>query len=147
MKHLFAAILVIIAGIAYGQTSSALLNSYYGIKEALVKSDAAGASNNANEFLKLTGSIASPELKNKLNADGKLIATASNLKDQREVFARFSENFYTLVKTTNLTRQPVYHMYCPMKKSYWLSNEKAVQNPYYGNAMLKCGSVKDTINP
>jgi hypothetical protein len=36
-------------------------------------------------------------------------------------------------------------MYCPMKKSNWLSNEKTVKNPYYGSAMLTCGEVTGTI--
>jgi len=32
-----------------------------------------------------------------------------------------------------------------MKKTYWLSNEAAIKNPYYGNAMLNCGNVTDTM--
>ena len=28
---------------------------------------------------------------------------------------------------------------------YWLSNSKEVRNPYFGNSMLKCGEVKETI--
>ncbi|RYF82932.1 MAG: DUF3347 domain-containing protein, partial [Chitinophagaceae bacterium] len=35
--------------------------------------------------------------------------------------------------------------YCPMKKALWLSNEKAIKNPYYGSAMLTCGKVTETI--
>ncbi|MGY4386382.1 hypothetical protein ACVWYN_003435 [Pedobacter sp. UYP24] len=33
-----------------------------------------------------------------------------------------------------------------MKKSSWLSSEKAVKNPYFGSAMLACGSVQETLN-
>jgi len=32
-----------------------------------------------------------------------------------------------------------------MKDAYWLSNETAIKNPYYGSRMLTCGSVKDTL--
>ena len=40
----------------------------------------------------------------------------------------------------------VYLEYCPMAKASWLSSEKEISNPYLGNKMLKCGSVKETIN-
>jgi hypothetical protein len=29
--------------------------------------------------------------------------------------------------------------------AYWLSNEAKIRNPYFGDAMLKCGVVKDSI--
>ena len=45
--------------------------------------------------------------------------------------------------------QVVYNQYCPMaddnKGAYWLSNDKNVLNPYFGSAMLACGSVKQVI--
>jgi len=31
------------------------------------------------------------------------------------------------------------------KGANWLSKEPAIQNPYYGNKMLTCGSVTETI--
>ena len=40
---------------------------------------------------------------------------------------------------------PVYVQYCPMAKGQWLSDEKEIKNPYYGNSMLTCGSVKSEI--
>ncbi len=29
--------------------------------------------------------------------------------------------------------------------AYWLSKEEQILNPYFGDAMLKCGEVKQTI--
>jgi len=29
--------------------------------------------------------------------------------------------------------------------AFWLSLEKEIRNPYYGEAMLKCGEVSQTI--
>ena len=44
---------------------------------------------------------------------------------------------------------PVYYQRCPMfnngKGANWLSKESAIKNPYYGNKMLTCGSVTETI--
>jgi hypothetical protein len=43
----------------------------------------------------------------------------------------------------------IYKQYCPMafegKGDYWYSNSKDIFNPYYGNKMLKCGRVQETI--
>jgi Cu(I)/Ag(I) efflux system membrane fusion protein len=45
--------------------------------------------------------------------------------------------------------EKVYHQFCPMANdnngAYWLSKEKKVINPYFGNAMLTCGDVKQVI--
>jgi len=30
--------------------------------------------------------------------------------------------------------------------AFWLSSEEQVLNPYFGDMMLKCGMVTDTIN-
>lgn len=43
----------------------------------------------------------------------------------------------------------VYKMYCPMafknKGAYWLSSDKQVQNPYFGDKMMRCGRVDSGI--
>ena len=32
--------------------------------------------------------------------------------------------------------------YCPMADKPWLQKDKDIKNPYYGSAMLTCGSFK-----
>jgi len=32
-----------------------------------------------------------------------------------------------------------------MKKAYWLSAEAKIKNPYFGNQMPDCGSVKNKL--
>jgi hypothetical protein len=54
---------------------------------------------------------------------------------------------FEVVKGLKLNTAVVYRQYCPMKKSYWLSESPAIENPYYGNQMLTCGEVKETLNP
>ena len=51
-----------------------------------------------------------------------------------------------LAKVSKLSSQPIYQLYCPMKKSSWLSSEKTIKNLYYGKAMLTCGSILQTLN-
>jgi hypothetical protein len=50
-----------------------------------------------------------------------------------------------LAKSTSIGEAELYVDYCPMKKVFWLSADKAIRNPYYGNMMLSCGNIKETI--
>jgi hypothetical protein len=77
--------------------------------------------------------------------DASAISSNKDLKEQRIRFAPFSENMIALAKTVKLSAEPVYQQYCPMKKASWLSKEQGIKNPYYGSAMLTCGSVKATL--
>ena len=130
--------------------SSELLASYYNIKDALVSGDADKAAVNAERFVKNINSPGAETIqktdKEALVKEANKIATTKDLKKQREYFSAFTANMYALAKSVKLSSDPVYYQYCPMKKAYWLSSEKEIKNPYYGNAMLSCGKVVETIN-
>jgi hypothetical protein len=134
-----------------------LLASYYDIKDALVKSNSTDAATHAGEFLKTINSVDMKSLpaadmnalmaaQEKLAFDARHIAESKDLSHQREHFANFSANFFKLAKAAKLTGQAVFYDYCPMKKSYWLSADAAIKNPYYGSQMLTCGKVTETLN-
>ena len=135
---------------------SQLLNSYYGIKNALVSSDAKTAATNAGGLLSAINSVNMKALseadmnvfmplQEKLAFDAKHISETKEIGHQREHFSSLSNNIYKLAKDAKLSTEPVYQQYCPMKKMYWLSSEAAIKNPYYGKAMLTCGKVTDTL--
>jgi hypothetical protein len=135
---------------------SNLLPLYYNLKNALVNDDAADASKKANVLLNAINSVdiktlSAKEhdifisLKDKLSYDARHIAEVQKIDHQREHFASLSLNMYTLAKSAKLSSQPVYEDYCPMRKAYWLSNETAIKNPYFGSQMPGCGEVKNTI--
>ena len=128
---------------------SQLLNSYYQVKNALIEGNSNTAALQAEAFLKTANGISNRTIsegsRNALVKDAGVISESKDLKKQREVFANFSTNMYALAKSLKLTEEPIYYQYCPMKKAYWLSSDKAIKNPYYGSAMLTCGSVKETI--
>lgn len=75
-------------------------------------------------------------------------ANAGNIDHQREHFAMLSKDVYDLVKTFG-SGQVLYKDFCPMyndkKGAIWLSESKAIKNPYYGKKMLTCGSVQEEI--
>ena len=128
---------------------SELLTSYYNIKDALVSGDAGKAAANAEQFVKNINSISTETVhesnKEALLKDAGRISDTKDIKKQREYFSTFSANMYALSNTVKLSSEPVYYQYCPMKKSYWLSSDKVIKNPYYGNAMLACGKITETI--
>jgi hypothetical protein len=128
---------------------SQLLNSYYEVKNALIEGNSATAALEAESFLKTANGISNRTIsegsRNALVKDASVISDSKDLKKQREVFANFSTNMYALAKSLKPTTDPIYYQYCPMKKAYWLSSDKAVKNPYYGSAMLTCGKVTETI--
>ena len=126
-----------------------LLNSYYNMKDALVSGDANSAATNAEQFVKTINSISSEIIhesyKGALLKDASKISDTKDLKKQRAAFSTFSTNMYALAKEVKLNSEPIYYLYCPMKKSTWLSSNKTIKNPYYGSAMLTCGKVTETI--
>jgi len=128
---------------------SQLLNAYYGIKDALVTGNATSAASYATTFIESVnftdkGTI-KEDIRTSLLKDARTIAQSKDLSTQREKFATLSTTMIALAKTVKLSPEPVYLQYCPMKKASWLSNTKAIKNPYYGNAMLTCGNVKEAL--
>ena len=126
-----------------------LLNAYYKLKDALVSSNATSAAAKADELVKAINSTdkqaVNGDARVALLKDAGAISGSKDIKLQREKFANLSASMFELAKTIKLSAEPIYQQYCPMKKASWLSNDKAIKNPYYGNMMLTCGTVKATL--
>ena len=130
------------------------------LKEALVSSDAGKTSASTpevkNSISKVDMSLLNDEalmdwmsyLKT-LNESVEQISASTDLSLQRKAFASFSDALYKSVKMFGLGGMRAYHEFCPMANNkagaYWLSDSKEIRNPYFGNDMLTCGKVKETI--
>ncbi len=126
--------------------TSALLPLYYNIKDALVE----GNANLANlKAVELVTALNTPDEKtrigDKLLKYVEKIAESNDLKNQREHFTNLSAAMVVLAKESKLSTDPIYQMYCPMKKASWLSNSATIKNPYFGNDMLTCGKIVQTL--
>jgi len=132
-----------------------LLSKYYDVKNALGSSDAAGAAKAAGDFVALvkevdvktltsTEQATFKSLQSKLATDAGAVAATKDLAKQRTSFQSLSQNVITLIKVARPLK-PAFVAYCPMKKAYWVSAERGIKNPYYGNSMLSCGNVTETI--
>ncbi len=121
-----------------------LLNRYYTLKDALVSGNATLAAEQAKAFATDAAALKDDNGKTLIKSAGQIAGT-SDIEKQRSYFSTFSDAMLRLVKTAPNHAAPVYKMYCPMKKASWLSPENTVRNPYFGNRMLSCGSVTETI--
>ncbi|MEZ4848213.1 MAG: DUF3347 domain-containing protein [Bacteroidia bacterium] len=126
-----------------------ILDAYLEIKNALVQTDGEVASNGAEKLLTILGEN-KDELIEKIRFDAEHIAETKDAGHQRDHFNTLSDNVYALVKKTSANETTVYRQFCPMamnsKGAYWLSAEKEVNNPYFGDKMLHCGMVKEELN-
>ena len=72
-----------------------------------------------------------------------------DLENQRSLFVILNENFVPLAKNTKGLSEKLYVQKCPMadnnKGAFWLSNQKEIRNPYYGEQMMSCGSIIDSV--
>ncbi len=132
------------------------LPAYLQMKDAFVASNAKQVSTFAKEISKKLKAINSKNLGkmelshfnqsiNMLDA----IAENDNLENQREHFIILNENIVALAMNIKNLPSTIYVQKCPMannnKGAIWLSTEKDIRNPYYGDEMLTCGSVIEEI--
>ena len=77
------------------------------------------------------------------------IAATENLERQRMYFVILNKHLITLARNLQASEVPLYVQLCPMANenqgALWLSSEREIRNPYYGDAMLTCGSIVDSI--
>ncbi|OKS86168.1 DUF3347 domain-containing protein [Mucilaginibacter polytrichastri] len=135
-----------------------IAQAYLGLKNALVASDATVAKAKAAVLLTALSAPADKSLKpaqqkllsanlEKLKFDSRHISESVAIDHQREHFESLSKNMYTVLSGLKANSTVLYEQYCPMKKAYWLSENKTIQNPYYGKTMPDCGEVKATLAP
>lgn len=138
----------------------AVFNDYIKLKDALVKDDSNKVSDDAKNMLnnlkyvdiKLLSDNAAHEhwanLEMEIETSANAIIKETGVNLQRNHFKNLSLRLINAVETFGVNEK-VYLQFCPManndKGGYWLSKEDQVLNPYFGDAMLKCGEVKEVI--
>lgn len=124
---------------------AAVYNHYMHIKTALVNSNAKEAKSGAEMITQALQNANGNE--QALNAAQK-IAQTSDINAQRTAFQNLSSAMEQMLSGA-IASGEVYKQHCPMafqgKGGSWISASKEVRNPYYGDKMLKCGSVRETI--
>lgn len=76
------------------------------------------------------------------------MADTDDVEKQRALFSEFTEKAGPMFEEA-LSGGTIYKKFCPMafnnKGAYWYADVEEITNPYFGDKMLKCGSVEKTI--
>jgi hypothetical protein len=137
-----------------------LTDNYFIIKDALVQTNAEETRAAAESWLASAEAISAGVLNDSeavffndhlsaLKKSVQSMATSEDVEKQREEFFNVSNGTYSLIKAFKAKATDVYFQFCPMAFNNtgagWLSNQKEIRNPYFGDKMLKCGKVKETL--
>lgn len=149
----------------FNRSFSAMLNSYYELKDALVASDTAGATAAAAKLATAASALKLEEIKGDttgairetagffaqtISSSSASVAGGAGIDDKRRTFETISDALWSLTRTVRYDGQKVFYQYCPMafdnKGAYWLNDAREIRNPYFGDKMLKCGEVADSLD-
>ena len=145
---------------AFTQQLKELLTPYLKIEDALVASDAKSASAQTSAFstalknvdmglVKGDAHVKWMEQLKSLETATKLILSAGDIEIQRAAFSKLTDALYSSIKIFGVEGLDAYYQFCPMafdnKGAFWISDEKEISNPYFGEKMLRCGETKETL--
>ena len=128
------------------KTVASVYEHYQHVKSALVNTNSEEAKNGA-EMLVSTLEGAENGNEEALEA-ARTIAGSSDVNAQRTAFSDLSSGVEEMI-SGSIASGEIYKQYCPMafegNGGSWLSSSEEVRNPYFGDKMLKCGRVEETI--
>ena len=145
---------------AFASQWHAAIQAYLEVKDALVATRPAEAARKAERLLQVLDAVpvrtAAPELETwwqerlgGLKAHCRKLANEQDIEAQRRQFLFVSELMIQHVKALGGGSNALYVQYCPMafnnQGGDWVSRQREVLNPYFGEAMLRCGVVKDSF--
>lgn len=143
----------------FRQQMTAIADAYFKVKNALVEDNFQDARSGLGEVenaltkadmrnLKGKAHDHWMALKEQLAGAVTMMKEAKDMEALRQHFAKLSENMLEVTESFGLEKDKVYKDFCPMafdnKGAFWLSESKEILNPYFGEAMLSCGEVKET---
>ena len=139
---------------------SKLIQAYLPIKDALVTSDSSAAGRDLQRWLDQLAQTdfdqlpshlqdAASRLESLLSSHGQDLNQAKNLTAQRKEFKGLSSALIEAAETFGIGEGEFFIQHCPMADDFngadWISGETEVLNPYFGDEMLHCGNVEDTL--
>lgn len=136
---------------------SLILDSYFSLKNALVKDDAEIAAEASKQLLSAFAGfdmsvVSADKMKEYMEIMGDAVESAEHISEnadkidhQREHLVNLSEDMNDLIALIG-TDKKLYQDFCPMandgKGAIWISEIKEIQNPYMGTKMPTCGKIQ-----
>ena len=121
------------------------MEAYMQLKDALVQTDASAAKKAA---MKLSAAFSSEEMEPLLIKAAEVIASSEDVELQRTSFKTVTDGLIMAFKA-NEKEDGLFVQYCPMAfdntGASWISLSDQIRNPYFGDRMLKCGTVLEKL--
>ncbi len=119
------------------------LDAYLPLAKALADDDDEAARKTAEHLAE----TATGDLKTLAEA----VASATDIKSRRSAFKPLSDTLIARIREYGIDAVGnAYVVHCPMafddSGADWLSAKPEILNPYYGDAMLTCGTITDTLS-
>lgn len=137
-----------------------ILNTYLSLKDYLVQSNPAKTAQQASQLLQALQTVATQNLPSdfqdwwqprsgNLKARVQKIAASRSIQAQRKEFLGLSEAIIQMVPAISHAAESLYVQHCPMafnnQGGDWISAQREIRNPYFGEEMLQCGVVRDSF--
>ena len=142
---------------AFKEQLNAFANKYILLKDAFVATDAGTAASAAKAVLSQLEKVDMQLVKgdahtywmeqlNVLQVHTRKIAEADDVEKQRKQFGFLSDALIDSIEAFGTVGDALYVQHCPMafnnQGGDWIAKEEQIQNPYFGDKMMKCGLVK-----
>lgn len=139
---------------------SPLFEAYFKLKNNLVNDDFKAGISSAKEMTTILNKVDMKIFKGEahnfwmkrsdvLSKELKKAISTKEIGELRKPFEEISNQLIMILKSFGAMDKAIYIEHCPMVNNNngadWLSLESEIKNPYYGEAMLKCGEVKQVI--
>jgi hypothetical protein len=122
-----------------------VFEDYIQLKEALVNTN---SDNTAVAAKSLYAKLVAIDAEEEVIRTVQSMSETSDIELQREAFVDVTAHIESMLSGA-LKSGTIYKQYCPMAfnntGAHWLSTSKEIQNPYFGDKMLKCGRVAAEI--
>ncbi len=127
-----------------------VIEAYLPLAKALADDDDAAAAQAASRLVTKLEANDVP-IPNDLPDLARPVAAAEGIKARRAAFQPLSDRMIALIREHGTDAVGnVYVVHCPMafgnQGADWVSAVPSVLNPYFGDAMLTCGTVTDTLS-
>ncbi|KEO72465.1 DUF3347 domain-containing protein [Anditalea andensis] len=140
---------------AHQQLLRDFYTAYINLKEGLVAADNQRTDRAAKEMRTIITDASFNELEGEahdhiaqMGRDVIRMVEHSDVEEQRNYLNSLSTSLFTMLKAGDIQTE-AYLQHCPMafdnQGAYWVSDKEEIRNPYYGDRMLKCGSVRETL--
>ncbi|WP_116125305.1 efflux RND transporter periplasmic adaptor subunit [Lewinella sp. IMCC34183] len=145
---------------AFRDQLTAVADAYLSLKDRMVASETAGAAV-LNPLREAIGAVDMALLRgdahgywmdqlSAMNEHLEQLAAAVDVDGQRRQFGYFSRALINALTAFGSGEQ-LYLQHCPMaydnQGGDWISQTAEIRNPFFGDAMLTCGSTTDTLAP